>query len=348
MRPEDERVRRAHRHPPAAPWPWRRTRGRQRRQHRHRDRGGLAKLLGLHAEIGEHRETPWSRPTARPAVSSQTFSNELAVQIDDSSTVTMTTVADRTGTSRRGTAARHSRHPRARPRRVRSGSVCSAARMQMNQKGKPRQTVAAMTAGIAVERWPSQSIMAGNSPVALSSRLMPPPIGWYSTRQARNATKAGIAQGSMRIGAEQSRARGKLPVHQQREPKPDAELADIADHDQHDRVPHAPESPATCSKETEIRRARPNGRDCRPTRFVNEIADRVQERIADQSEHQQQRQARPARTRTARGRARRSASAASCARRPHAEPRRTPRRRTCRRSPGSAPAPRPSRGRSPS
>ena len=28
----------------------------------------------------------------------------------------------------------------------------------MNQKGKPRQTVAMITAGIAVDFWPSQSI----------------------------------------------------------------------------------------------------------------------------------------------------------------------------------------------
>ena len=27
---------------------------------------------------------------------------------------------------------------------------------------------------------------------------MPPPIGWYSTRQVRKATKAGMAQGSIR------------------------------------------------------------------------------------------------------------------------------------------------------
>ena len=74
--------------------------------------------------------------------------------------------------------------------------VCRAARKEMHQKGKPRQTVATITAGIAVERCPSQSIDPGVEAGLGQDRLMPPPIGMKSSRQTRKATNPGIAQGS--------------------------------------------------------------------------------------------------------------------------------------------------------
>ena len=49
-----------------------------------------------------------------------------------------------------------------------------------------------------------------------------------------------MAQGSMRTERNSPRPR-QLLVHQQRETKPDQQLADIADHNQHDRVPHGTE-----------------------------------------------------------------------------------------------------------
>ena len=40
--------------------------------------------------------------------------------------------------------------------------------MLTNQNGNPRHTEAAITAGIAVERWPSQSTTSGQMPVSVA------------------------------------------------------------------------------------------------------------------------------------------------------------------------------------
>ena len=64
----------------------------------------------------------------------------------------------------------------------------------MNQNGKPRHTVAMITArhrGRAL----AQPVDRRVGEADCESRSMPPPIGWYSTRQVRKATNAGIAHG---------------------------------------------------------------------------------------------------------------------------------------------------------
>jgi hypothetical protein len=55
--------------------------------------------------------------------------------------------------------------------------------------------VATITAGIAVERWPSQSITPSRRPISVKTRLTPPPIGKKSRPPDEKAMKPGIAHG---------------------------------------------------------------------------------------------------------------------------------------------------------
>ena len=92
-----------------------------------------------------------------PCVMIQMFSKLLAVQIEESSVTTRMTWR------MLGRVMKRKRCKAEAPSTLAAsycscGTFCSAARKEMAQKGKPRQTVAMITAGIAVERWPSQSI----------------------------------------------------------------------------------------------------------------------------------------------------------------------------------------------
>ena len=60
---------------------------------------------------------------------------------------------------------------------VDGADATSAARIETNQNGKPRHTVARITAGIAVGRSPSQSIISVVMPAAPNTRFSAPPIG---------------------------------------------------------------------------------------------------------------------------------------------------------------------------